>query len=117
LWSGTSRAAAEATGSGTTLPGYDWAGEADNRAGGFGFTPARLGRPSNWNVVFPRWLPAGLLAVMTWRAWRRVRKVTTVGRFGARGYDLRATPERCPECGTVPDICTRLNARRAGLVK
>jgi hypothetical protein len=54
---------------------------------------------------FPCWLAVLVLAVpsASWLAARIVKR-----RRRSRqtclicGYDLRATPERCPECGTVP---------------
>jgi hypothetical protein len=59
-----------------------------------------------WDFAVPHWfvalmsLPAPLLYA---RAWRRRRRVKREGLCPACGYDLRATPDRCPECGRVGD--------------
>ena len=75
--------------------------------------PASPGGPggwacSNWGIVVPHWglatatalLPASRAIGLLKRrvAWRRRR----LGLCGSCGYDLRATPDCCPECGTVP---------------
>ncbi len=56
-------------------------------------------------IAFPFWfiallggLPLGAVVAVQWRR-RRVRQS---GHCANCGYDLRATPRRCPECGTVP---------------
>jgi hypothetical protein len=48
-------------------------------------------------VVFAIWGFRGALAML-----RRYPRRKPVGVCPACGYDLRATPDRCPECGTVP---------------
>jgi hypothetical protein len=58
--------------------------------------------------LIPYWAPTCLLALPP--AARLVRRSRRHPAGGCRrcGYDLRATPERCPECGTtVADFARR----------
>jgi len=58
-----------------------------------------------WVVAVPHWATAMLFAAFpaVW-GWRRLRRRgrDRVGLCPECGYDLRATPDRCPECGAVP---------------
>ena len=59
---------------------------------------------SMFRVVVPLWAVAAPLAVLpvvrAWR-WRRRRAQRAAGLCLRCGYDLRATPGQCPECGAV----------------
>ena len=52
------------------------------------------------------WLVCGAVACVSgyvvFRARRESRRRLRSGLCAVCGYDLRATPERCPECGKVP---------------
>lgn len=58
---------------------------------------------SGWSVSVPLWfiallcLPLPLIEVRRCRMRRRIQRE---GLCKVCGYDLRASPERCPECGT-----------------
>ena len=60
-------------------------------------------RSTTWIIVFPPWLLllplAAYVATRGVLFLRRARR-HAVGHCPTCGYDLRATPERCPECGT-----------------
>jgi hypothetical protein len=66
--------------------------------------PGGVATTTSRGVAISCWVPAGLFAILPtvvvlrhWRARRRRRTQCCL----TCGYDLRATPGRCPECGTV----------------
>jgi len=113
--------------SGEALPGFKLGrgGATDDRAAlrwerrttGWHMSPGTLGgvgRPSpasllifDYGSVFvPYWLAivASVALVLLRRLARRT--VPRAGLCPRCGYDLRATPDRCPECGTIPTSAT-----------
>jgi len=72
--------------------GFDWDTNTDLRPG--------LGRPhiivSDWLLCLVSMLPA-----VPWLVQNRKRVRATAACCRHCGYDLRATPDRCPECGLV----------------
>ena len=60
--------------------------------------------PTNrdWYLVlgFPFWFVAMVSALLAWRCRRRLQRLRMpAGLCRSCGYDLRASSERCPECG------------------
>jgi hypothetical protein len=87
---------------------------ADQASALFGFLYAHNSYPDTdmipaayHTVGIPHWfltLASAILPVVQFRKWRirrRDRKRFQHGQCQSCGYDLRATPDRCPECGTT----------------
>jgi hypothetical protein len=83
------------------------------RPSGFGFDLALHNTPGEqgWIVGMPCWFVCFVTAATT--TWRFAAARTSHRRSCRRnnvcvrcGYDLRATPARCPECGTAASVST-----------
>lgn len=63
-------------------------------------------------LFIPYWalLLATLITPIAWILHRRRQRNAQPGICKICGYDLRATPDRCPECGAVPDYSTESSA-------
>jgi hypothetical protein len=64
---------------------------------------------ASWFLMFPAWFPMAVFFILPAWSARRIRR-SVVARRRARagqclacGYDLRATPHQCPECGKRAD--------------
>jgi hypothetical protein len=63
------------------------------------------GSGTGMSIMLPYWLIA-LLAAIAPAVWlvkfARARRRVQSGHCPTCGYDLRASPDRCPECGAIP---------------
>src|SRR5688572_1290246 len=72
---------------------------------GFGHASSQIPEVRWRAIIFPIALPTTMFALLPATRFaifvhRRRRKLE--GHCPCCGYDLRATPERCPECGKIP---------------
>jgi hypothetical protein len=86
-------------GFGANIVRFDLPTPSDGATSSWKSTPSR---PVFWSFTLPLWLPAALFAALPLRSLLRAhrqRRRRNRRRCAACGYDLRATPDRCPECG------------------
>jgi hypothetical protein len=72
------------------------------RSSPYGSNPIRPGH--RWVLAVRPWLPALMTSVLpaVWLyRYAKARRARREGLCSTCGYDLRASPERCPECGTA----------------
>jgi hypothetical protein len=83
---------------------------------GAGFSPGRPSTGSSfagsrhvsyglpyWAIALVTAIPGPPLITMRVRRYLRFRSRRLTGLCTVCGYDLRATPDRCPECGAIPE--------------
>ncbi len=83
---------------------------------GFGFYYADSDAVTFHAIAIPHWFLALLFAIppaLHLRAIIRSRRLRRAGHCPRCGYDLRATPERCPECGELTAETQRTQSNSA----
>lgn len=78
----------------------------------FGFSVGlggNVARDDFW-IIFPNWALALLSLLFAMLSYRYLRPRIGKGQCANCGYDLRATPDRCPECGTEAQHQTTLKS-------
>ena len=79
------------------------------RRAGFRYLRITSNGMRRWNVVLPLWFLTSSAAALPFYWWVRrlvARRKVWLGLCLVCSYDLRATPDRCPECGNVPTKVT-----------
>jgi hypothetical protein len=74
-------------------------------AGHFPYGTGMGATGERWVLSVRPWLPAlatALLPAVWVYRFRKTRRARRIGLCTTCGYDLRATPGRCPECGAIP---------------
>ena len=98
------------------ITGAAWYPTINRGFSGFPVRASDLGGPTrlHWNIRLPHWIAIALTGALplSWVVRQGKRTITSRQRRRSGlcltcGYDLRASPDRCPECGTpIPPTAT-----------